>query len=598
MGGPVVIATARRGASPWRPENLQPAEWDARVGPTQSQTISYTSANQPAVSNSPNNIINLSRSNLNVVGLTFNGFMQINHSVVQSGYQMAYGHDTRNSQTAAFRTLFNVPLGSMYATEPNNGGIVNGPVSLVQSDVQTQLDGIWPGDGCYYGLPSIIENVRVQGSVAIMFYGYCLQPGNIPATTIGDAGTLDPVNPTVAQCLAASAVTPTAGAVYSAGQTMVTSIGGFQYMFQVSTGGTCSGTTSGWPTTPFFQLASNSTAQPYADGPNTLKVICVGPFLHADGVQIARAGAIEVRHSKITGTTNSCMLIQSSAASYDTANAFGLGAGYNSYTVSTTASSTTVTGTGQVFSSGMVGQNYFIVGLGYVVVALVQSTTQMTITQPAASTVSVAAMYVPNPTGPVRVIGNDLTGLNQYLFINTNTVDPVYGNGVYAGRYVRSNTGVWSAYTSPWLSRPEMCTVTDNLFRDKIGNNGIPTGNVPWFGGTSPSGGVATSPVLACAATTIANGATTYSAIKGDYAVYVPDEATRQAGITAQGTDLSPTFSAYEQRFQYGIFPNACDARSWIVWARNRDQRGATLFPIQRASANPGFDANGYYTGG
>jgi hypothetical protein len=36
---------------------------------------------------------------------------------------------------------------------------------------------------------------------------------------------------------------------------------------------------------------------------------------------------------------------------------------------------------------------------------------------------------------------------------------------------------------------------------------------------------------------------------------------------------------------------------SWIIWARNRDQRENSIYPMTNRAGQPGFDENGYYTG-
>lgn len=523
-------STAAVPAKPYSPATMTGGDWDAAVGNHQPTTRTITmAADLPGNGIAPDTVIELN----NVLWQSDVGRLQAIFYIDNSTIDHHIAVNRVGSYVQMRNCTVDVPLTNMgmYKGAPvTNGGILEtASVSMYRVDVKTRIDGIWPGDGSSPGVgnPSVIDLCRFNGPGFTPYDGYPLAPGNIPATVKGVAGTTGALC-TDAQFAAAKRLPATGGATYAAGDLVAT---GNNLLYQVSTGGTCSlGPVSGqsfwsyWPggslggaAARFKDLPSNDTTQPFSDGPDTLRLVFIGFYMHSDGLQIIRTGHIDVRRTKISGFPNSCMLIQSAGRSYDNSD---------------------------------------------------------------------------NPTGPVRIVGCDLQAAacngqpGQWLYVNTNQPDPNYtgaNSGVYVGRWLRSSSGVWSAYSQPWLSRPEYISITGNLFRNREGNN------------TAPQFNYNIQTVYGGSRTNLANGSG--STTVGDHPVYVRSEADRQAGITRQWSAPGVIDTAVlEARYQYGIFPGACDARSWIVFADNVDQTGAIIYPKVRFSV-PGFDSQGYYIG-
>jgi hypothetical protein len=514
-----------KGVAPLRPENMTDADWAQLTGPTLSTTSTVTTASQlPSSGFSAGNAIDLSRMLWEIApGATLHAMFQANHT--QFFKALGVGH-SNTSHIAGYRCSVNATLNDMILST-NNGGVLTGTgMSILQGRVNTQLDGIWPGDGLVTGVASRIESTWVSGPSSQSYYGYPLASNNIPVTVVGSAGTTGAYM-SITQFN--SVLTVAASTVYTAGQ-FISTVGG--NLYQVSTGGTTgSGFISGSTTlywwqawtggqsstssTRFCDLSSSDTSQPFSDGPDALKLVYIGPYMHDDGMQIPRAGTIDIYNCRIDNMNNSDIFIQSSGASYEN----------NTSTY-------------------------------------------------------------PQPAGPVRIVGCDLGYAGRWIYANCLGTDSVYNTGIYAGWWQRSTGGAWSAYASPWLGRPNYITITDNLFRDSAG-------------GVMPSYSGATNTVEPLEMSS--GGHTTYNGssanLAQDYAVFVADENTRNTGIATQtNSDGSINSTVLEQRFQYGVFPGACDARSWIVWARNRDQRGAEIIPYLRGGQT-GYDSKGYYTG-
>jgi hypothetical protein len=641
-----MITSPRPGQAPWQPLAMSDAEWVSMTGrryPT-TTTISSMSSGQYysgtsgtqvslsrtdwAVENIPNNYEYNYDGLLSATDAQLNGRLNADHG---TGNYYAISHSNINGE------LQNYPFAQ------SNGAMVGGSgSSITYCDIYSEIDGYWPGDGLspQNGNPSIIEYCRFHGPGFATYSGSPLANSNIPITTIGLQGT---TQANLTEVELESITNVQASTYYSAGALL--SDGG-NHLYQVSTAGTSgsgtglsaatvtastnasggsiasdtyayqvaalwgaasskqSVTTTGsssvntvswtavtgalgynvyrqalssgtwyvntvsktttsivdngsnytwsgspqtalsppstsanqpwyqyWPggtngpaQTPFLNLISSDTSMPFPDGTNTLQLAYIGPVQHSDGIQMGRAESVIIRRNKISGFSNSCVIIQSSAAPYDSSQ---------------------------------------------------------------------------SPAGPVWITECDLQATdNTWVYVNTNSGDPNYagtGNTSYAGRWLRNpTTGAWTAYTQPWLGRPEMITITDNLIRNRI------------LGGLSPDiANQGLGGFINCAGSVFGvNGSSATdihgNPIKGDYAVFVPDEATRQAGIAAQFQSDGVTIinSVLEQRFQYGIFPSACDARSWIVYARNIDQNGNEIFPqYTNRPGSSGFDNNGYYIG-
>lgn len=401
-----------------------------------------------------------------------------------------------------------VPLLGMSPDQFNGACLGGSGVALHRCHVKSRIDGVGPTSEVT-GNPSVIDQCWIEGPGFNTYRGYPLAPGNIPATVIGSAGTTG-APPTDAQF--ASATMFQASTVYAAGA-FIGSDGA--HLYQVSTGGTTGANITGWPITTLFKdLASNDTTQPFATGPDTLKLIYVGDYMHADGVQVGRYGALDITRTKIAGFQNSAVFIQSSAQ-----------------------------------AQGLPLSN--------------------------------------DPAGPIRIVNCDIQALsNMWVYVNSIGGDTQF-SGAYPGRWVRT-AGVWSALSaSPWFARPEGVTITGNLFRNRVSD-----GRSPQF---NAAGDKFTWALWGTASITVSTGVS--GAPVGDYPVFVRTEDDRQAGVTRQWS--SPGVidtTVLEARFQKGIFPGACDARSWIVWRDNIDEAGALINPLPRAGAS-GFDSQGYYTG-
>lgn len=520
-------------AKPYSPATMTGGDWDAAVGNHQPTTRTITTAaDLPGNGVTPDTVIEL--NNVLWQRNPDTGPLQAIFYIDNSTIDHRIIVNRVGSYVQMRNCTVDVPLTNMgmYKGGPiTNGGVLDTTsVSMYRVDVKTRIDGIWPGDGLSVGVgnPSIIDLCRFAGPGYAPYDGYPLSPTNIPATIKGAAGTTGALG-TDAQFQGVKQLAISGGATYVAGD-LVSTVNAALY--QVSTGGSCSpvqlvngqnfwnywpGGSLGGAATRFKDLPSGDTTQPFATGPDTLQLVFVGFYLHCDGVQVIRTGHVDVRRTKISGFSNSCMLIQSAARSYDNGD---------------------------------------------------------------------------NPTGPVRIVGCDLRAASynglagQWIYVNTNQPDPNYTGanaGVYVGRWLRT-AGVWSANSAPWLGRPEGVSITGTLFRNREGDN------------VSPQFSASRQPVYGGQRTLAANGSGS-TAQAGDHPVYVRTEADRQAGITRQWSAPGVIDTAVlEARYQYGIFPGACDARSWIVWADNIDQTGAVIYPRLRYSV-PGFDSQGYYTG-
>jgi hypothetical protein len=444
-------------------------------------------------------------------------FLKITNSTITQAVQQSAA---ANAITQLIRCTVDVDLPGMPDGMFNGGCLFGSTWLLYRTHVKSRVDGISAGDGLVTGGNiTVIDRCHIEG-MGTAYAGWPLLPSNIPVTVVGPAGTTR-FGMTDAQT--ASVVHLAENTYYKAGQLIDTPLNGMCY--QVSSAGTSgagnvAGTTSpwyfAWPggsrATPgwnnFFQLNPLSTAQPFADGPDTLRLVLIGPVIHGDGIQTGRYSPLVVSRTRIEGFANSCIFIQSSSPSPST-----------------------------------------------------------------------------DPAGPFVVNNCDLEAdANAWIYANTLGADPTF-SGAYAGRWVRSSTGVWSAYNKPYLARPEYLTVVGNLFRnrkkDGMSPQFDPTRALFWAIWTS------TTPGLVHPAT---------SAVKGDYGVFVRDEETRTAAIARQWSSPGVINTAVlERRYQYGIFPGACDARSWIVWRDNVDENGALINPVVRVGGV--FDAQGYYTG-
>jgi hypothetical protein len=590
-------------------EAFSDPDWDQLVGTTQPTTSTVTSLAQIT-------------NNVNVVSNINNLLWEIPQGVSGGTHAYFQAHQTQFKKTVLFshggydyiaanRCSSITTLQDKYLDGSNNGGAFgNGSMSLSQFDLKSESDGLWPGDGISpggfqaatgLGHASVIEYSRITGPTFLSFGGWPAAAGNIPITTVGPAGTTGEP-PTTAQMQNVVQASP--GAVYAAGQLVCGTTGIFS-LYQVSVGGTCGSDIASWPANgPYLYQNTFTLSNVFADGPDTLQLCPIGSLFHCDAIQSGRAQCIDIRYNRITGYPNSSGFFQSSAQAYDA---------YNS--VSTSAGSPVVTGTS--FQPSLAGQWCFITGVaGYFIVSAVLSSTQLQMSTAIPTTVSGATLTIGAPTGSIRVQHCHIqpSGGCRWLYVDSLYQDPYYLNNVMGGRYMRNPTGpVWMPFVgntlgpapTPYNGRPEFVTITDNVFYD----------TAP-YSSTNPFLGslvLAPSFTLPISATNfppvdaadvygkIGSGAMNGSGAAcagGDWAVWVPDEATRQAGIKAQyqSDGITPIFSVFEQRFQYGIFPGACNAENWIVFARNRDQRGNTLYPTQRYSC-AGFDSHGYYIG-
>lgn len=185
------------------------------------------------------------------------------------------------------------------------------------------------------------------------------------------------------------------------------------------------------------------------------------------------------------------------------------------------------------------------------------------------------------------------------IYVNSNQGIAAYGGSVMTGGYTWATGNVWTPTSSLSGSRPWFVTFTNNYFGRASNPN-------PSYSKVISSGSVL-----------------------GDVAIFVPDEATRDAGIAAQFGVSVATAQAMKlpnynwtsgtpavdqsiltnrlQTFQNVIAINGtdsgghqgkCDARTWIVWSNNRTAGDSSLIhPGAQWAGKSGFDINGYYTG-
>jgi hypothetical protein len=526
-----MIVSPRLGQAPWDPLNMTDGEWASITGIRKPTTTTITSSTAIY----ENNQI-LSLSNTNWLGdTTVDALVSATDSYINSA--LGQGHGTDRFLALSHSTLNGVLTN--YPAGAENGSIFGGSgMAFSYNNVYSEVDGLWPGDGLPPGSgnPSIVEYCYIHGPGTFeTWYGLPLAANNIPATVIGLEGTTQS-NMTDEQM--ESVVTITASTYYEAGAFVFTGAG----IYEVSTPGTCSSgnvTQNGvtalwyefWPggshgtsNTPFFLLNSSDTSQPFADGPDTLKLVYIGTYQHDDGIQMGRTEPVAIRRTKIAGFSNSCTFIQSSAAPYGSPS--------------------------------------------------------------------------PWPAGPITITECDLQAAgNCWIYTDSLGVEPTW-TGAMPGRWFRAlDSADWSANPEPWLGRPEMITITDNLIRNRLSDNLSPnsfgSGSYQNFGGFINM--TTNDPNLVKGS---------YSFLHDDFPVFVPDEATRQAGIVTQfNSDGTINTDILEQRFQYGIYPGCCDARTWIVLARNITEAGTEIFPTYSYRTNItinntlAFDDRGYYLG-
>jgi hypothetical protein len=310
------------------PRVMSDADWDAVVGKHDSviDDVITTLADVPNNGFNPGVTIPLHNVQWDMppdLG-TLRSIWDFRNSIIN--WRLNLGHHIQ-AYIHMRNSTMDVPLNHMSVAQENGPALGGTGMSVYGLDIKSRIDAIWPGDGQTVGNSSVVDLTRIKPTGYVSWIGFPLAPGNIPVTVKGLAGTTGEVLD--------EALLPTVGFVqpnhvYTAGELISTDR---NCLYQVSTGGTSgSGTLAdgrawyrAWhggdsgspPQVMFKDLPSNDTTQPFSDGPNTLKLAFIGRVTHADGMQIIRAGSVDITRTKIFGYPNSCIIIQGSARSYD-----------------------------------------------------------------------------------------------------------------------------------------------------------------------------------------------------------------------------------------------------------------------------------------
>lgn len=263
--------------------------------------------------------------------ITWAGF--INLVRCRSIKRLTIGHGAAN-RFVFRRSSHLVPrLGMSY--DQKNGGATDGSsIDAAESEFYSDIDGLWPSDGIamgYGGRPSVLDRCVIRGNYILSFSGFPVAAGNADGTVKGLAGT---TGEPVALPQMSTAVPAALSTYYAQGQLIYDA----QTLWQVTTAGTTSSVTpvigsdnvshtwtTVWPggvadgviEPRFMDLAAGATSQPFANGPNTLRLVYIGDIAHGDGLQLPRAGITQVVGCKIGGFQNSECFVQASAKSYD-----------------------------------------------------------------------------------------------------------------------------------------------------------------------------------------------------------------------------------------------------------------------------------------